>query len=328
MANPAPLENRFSPMSVTRIAADRLSRGTAPLGTKAGEDRHRFRVADYAVILKPRVMSLVVFTAGVGLALAPGTIAPMTAALAVACIAAGAGASGAINMWYDEDIDRTMHRTMNRPIPAGRMRPIEALATGIVLGTLSVAVMAGFVNAAAAGLLALTILYYVLIYTVWLKRRTPQNIVIGGASGALPPTIGWAAVTGDVGLGALALFAIIFLWTPPHSWALALYRNADYVAAGVPMMPVVAGARATKRLMLVYTALLLPVTLVPVAIGMSGWLYGTAAALLGAVFAGHAIRLARDSGIGPARPMFLYSILYLFLIFAALLADRAGRALL
>jgi protoheme IX farnesyltransferase len=337
MATPATFEDQPSPMSVTRAAdirasdADSVFRpptgGTAPLGTNVAEDRHRFRVADYAVILKPRVMSLVVFTACVGLALAPGTIAPATALIAIACIAAGAGASGAINMWYDEDIDRIMRRTMHRPIPAGRMRPVEALVTGIVLGTAAVGAMAALVNATAAALLALTILYYVIVYTVWLKRRTPQNIVIGGASGALPPMIGWAAVTGDVGLGALVLFAIIFFWTPPHSWALALYRNADYAAAGVPMMPVVAGARATKRLMLAYTAALLPATLAPVAIGMSGWLYGAGAVALGAVFAGHAIRLARDPDIAPARPMFLYSILYLFLIFVALLADRALAAL-
>ncbi len=312
-------------MSVTRnadISAYPAS-GAAPRQTQVADDTHRFRVADYAVILKPRVMSLVVFTACVGLALAPGSIAPLTALIAIACIAAGAGASGAINMWYDQDIDRIMLRTMTRPIPAGRMRPIAALATGAALGSLAVAVMAALVNAAAALLLALTILYYVFIYTIWLKRRTPQNIVIGGASGALPPMIGWVAVTGDIGLGAIALFAIIFLWTPPHSWALALYRNADYAAAGVPMMPVVAGPGTTKRLMLVYTALLLPATLAPVMIGMSGWLYGAAATLLGAIFAGHAIRLARDPGIGPARPMFLYSILYLFLIFTALLTDRA-----
>lgn len=317
-------------MSVTRNTDIRAypASGTAPLETQAAEDTHRFRVADYAVILKPRVMSLVVFTACVGLALAPGSIAPLTALIAIACIAAGAGASGAINMWYDQDIDRIMLRTMTRPIPAGRMRPIEALATGTTLGSFAVGVMALFVNAAAALLLALTILYYVFIYTVWLKRRTPQNIVIGGASGALPPMIGWAAVTGDIGLGAIALFAIIFLWTPPHSWALALYRNADYAAAGVPMMPVVAGAETTKRLMLVYTALLLPATLAPVMIGMSGWLYGATAIALGIVFAGHTIRLARDPGIGPARPMFLYSILYLFLIFVALLADRAFATLI
>ena len=328
MAIPATLEDRHPPMSVTRNADMRAAAAAPPLAAPAPLDTHRFRVADYAVILKPRVMSLVVFTACVGLALAPGSIAPLTAAIAVACIAAGAGAAGAINMWYDQDIDRIMRRTMNRPIPAGRMRPFEALVTGTALGILAVGVMALKVNPAAAGLLALTILYYVFIYTVWLKRRTPQNIVIGGASGALPPMIGWAAVSGDIALGALALFAIIFLWTPPHSWALALYRNSDYAAAGVPMMPVVAGAAATKRQMLVYTALLLPATLVPVLIGMSGWLYGAAATLLGAGFAGHAIKLARDPGVGPARPMFLYSILYLFLIFTALLADRAVATLI
>jgi len=319
MASPATFEDRRLPMSATRTTG---AEGQSVPGAAPEETQHRFRIADYGVILKPRVMSLVVFTACVGLILAPGTIAPATAAIAILCIAAGAGASGAINMWYDQDIDRVMRRTMGRPIPAGRMRPVEALVVGILLGIASVGAMALLVNAVAAGLLALTILYYVLIYTVWLKRRTPQNIVIGGASGALPPMIGWAAVTGDVGLGASVLFAIIFLWTPPHSWALALYRNADYAAAGVPMMPVVAGLRHTKRLMLAYTALLLPATLAPVAIGMSGWPYGIAALALGALLAGHAIRLARDPGVGPARPMFLYSILYLFLIFVALLADR------
>ncbi len=322
MASPATFEDRRLPMSATRTTGAGAQSATAACASPE-ETQHRFRIADYGVILKPRVMSLVVFTACVGLILAPGSIAPATAAIAVLCIAAAAGASGAINMWYDQDIDRIMRRTMGRPIPAGRMRPIEALAVGILLGIASVGAMAALVNAVAAGLLALTILYYVLIYTVWLKRRTPQNIVIGGASGALPPMIGWAAVTGDVGLGAVALFAIIFLWTPPHSWALALYRNADYAAAGVPMMPVVAGSRHTKRLMLAYTMLLVPATLAPVAIGMSGWPYGIAALALGAVLAGHAIRLARDPGVGPARPMFLYSILYLFLIFVALLADRA-----
>jgi protoheme IX farnesyltransferase len=322
----ATLEERALPMPASHMPATGTEATARTTASSASENQHRFRVADFGVILKPRVMSLVVFTACVGLALAPGTIAPATAITAILCIAAGAGASGAINMWYDQDIDRIMRRTMNRPIPAGRMHPVEALATGVLLAGASVGAMVFLVNVVAAGLLAFTIFYYVLIYTVWLKRRTPQNIVIGGASGALPPMIGWTAVTGDVGAGALALFAIIFLWTPPHSWALALHRDADYAAAGVPMMPVVAGPRRTKRLMLVYTALLLPATLVPVAIGMSGWPYGVAALALGALFAGHAIRLARDPGTRPARPMFLYSILYLFLIFVALLADRALAA--
>ncbi len=289
----------------------------------------RFRVTNYALLLKPRVMSLVVFTAAVGLLLAPGALQAVdlwTAVVAILCIAIGAGASGAINMWYDRDIDLNMLRTKNRPLPAGRLAPEEALVFGIVLSLGSVAIMALMVNMAAAVLLAATILYYVFIYTVWLKRRTPHNIVIGGASGALPPVIGWAAVSGDVGLGAIVLFAIIFLWTPPHTWALALFRRGDYEAANVPMLPVVAGERETKRQMLIYTALLVPTTLLPVAIGMSGALYGIAAALLGLGLGRHAWRVWTDpieaDGGTTARPMFFFSILYLFSIFAALLADR------
>ncbi len=284
----------------------------------------RFLLADYALLLKPRVMSLVVFTAVTGLWLAPGGLDPWTAAAAVLCIAIGAGAAAAINMWYDRDIDLHMLRTQNRPLPAGRLKPEKALAFGIVLSTGSVAMMAILVNGTASALLALTIFYYVFIYTVWLKRRTPQNIVIGGASGALPPVIGWAAVTGDIGLGAVLLFAIIFLWTPPHSWALALFRRGDYEAAGVPMMPVVAGERKTKLLMLVYTAALLPVTLLPVATAMSGAIYGISACLLGLGFAGHAWRVWKDedgSGSAP-RAMFFFSIFYLFFIFVALICDR------
>ena len=286
----------------------------------------RFRVADYAVLLKPRVMSLVVFTALAGLLLAPGAIDPWTATAAVLCIAIGAGAAGTINMWYDRDIDLHMLRTMNRPLPAGRLAAREALIFGVILSVGSVAIMAGMVNLVAAALLAATILYYVFIYTVWLKRRTPHNIVIGGASGALPPVIGWAAVSGDVGLGAAILFLIIFLWTPPHTWALALFRRGDYEAAGVPMLPVVAGEKETKRQMLIYTALLVPTTLLPVFIGMSGALYGVAATVLGVLFARHGWRVWTDSGETggkTARPMFFFSILYLFLIFFALLIDRA-----
>ena len=295
---------------------------------KASRAGPRFRVTNYALLLKPRVMSLVVFTAAVGLLLAPGafqTLDLLTAVAAILCIAIGAGASGAINMWYDRDIDLHMLRTMNRPLPAGRLSAREALIFGIILSLGSVAIMAGIVNVAAAALLAATILYYVFIYTVWLKRRTPHNIVIGGASGALPPMIGWAAVTGDVGLGAIILFLIIFLWTPPHTWALALFRRGDYEAAGVPMLPVVAGERETKRRMLIYTALLVPTTLLPVAIGMSGALYGIAATGLGLAFARHGWRVWKDTdadGGKTARPMFFFSIMYLFLIFFALLADR------
>lgn len=283
----------------------------------------RFSVKDYAILLKPRVMSLVVFTALVGMLLAPTPLGLATSVLAVACIAIGAGAAGAINMWYDRDIDKVMIRTMNRPLPAGRLQPRAALLLGVILGAGSVAMMAIEVNHVAATLLALTIVYYVFIYTIWLKRRTPQNIVIGGASGALPPVIGWAAATGSVDAGAIALFLIIFLWTPPHSWALALFRRADYERAGVPMLPVVAGEQTTRRHMLIYTLLLIPATFLPVALGVSGWFYGIAAAGLGTVLLHHAVRVWRDDATAAARAMFFYTILYLFLIFLAMLADRA-----
>src|SRR5690242_1944787 len=220
-------------------------------------------VADYVALLKPRVMSLVVFTGFTGLYLAPGHLHPILAFVAVLCIAVGAGASGAINMWYDRDIDAVMRRTAMRPLPAGRMMPGEALGFGCVLAAGSVVVMGLAVNWVAAELLALAIAFYVFVYTIWLKRRTPQNIVIGGAAGALPPLIGWASVTGDVAWGAVALFAIIFFWTPPHFWALSLYRAGEYEKAGVPMLPVVAGAHETKKQMLIYTLMLWPATLAP-----------------------------------------------------------------
>ncbi len=282
---------------------------------------YRFRVADYAVILKPNVMSLVVFTALVGLFLAPGSIDAPTAFIAVICIALGAGGAGAVNMWYDRDIDFTMARTRARPIPAGRMNPRAALIFGSVLAVVSVGAMAVFVNVVAAALLGATFIYYVFIYTVWLKRRTPHNIVIGGASGALPPVVGWAAVTGGIDAGALTLFAIIFLWTPPHSWALALFRRDDYARARVPMLPVVAGDRATRNQILVYSLLLVPASLAPVAIGLSGVLYAVAASVLGVMFLRHAVRVWRDTTDASARPMFGFSIVYLFLIFVFLLAD-------
>lgn len=294
----------------------------------SGRPEPRFRISDYGVILKPRVMSLVVFTAWVGLMMAPGSISLDAAIVAVICIAVGAGASGAINMYYDRDIDIHMTRTMNRPIPAGRMRAWEALAFGVVLSIGSVATMAIWVNNAAAILLAVTIAYYVFIYTMWLKRRTPQNIVIGGASGALPPMIGWAAVTGDVGAGAIALFAIIFLWTPPHSWALALFRRGDYENAGVPMMPVVAGERETKRQILLYTVIMIAATFSPVFVGMSGWLYGIGVAALGVEFMRRAVKLWREDGTESARPLFFFSIMYLFTIFVLLLADKALQSLI
>jgi protoheme IX farnesyltransferase len=283
-------------------------------------------VGDYVALLKPRVMSLVVFTGFVGLYLAPGHLHPVLAAIAVLCIAVGAGAAGAINMWYDRDIDAAMRRTQDRPLPAGRMAPGEALGFGAVLAGASVLVMGLGVNWTAAALLALTIAFYVFVYTIWLKRRTPQNIVIGGAAGAFPPVVGWAAVTGDVGLPALLLFALIFFWTPPHFWALSLYRAGDYARAGVPMLPVVAGARETKKQMLAYTLVLWPVALAPTLIGLAGWSYGGAALLLSALFTLAALRVWRDPGEKSAKQMFAFSILYLFLLFALLLVDHAPGA--
>jgi heme o synthase len=281
-------------------------------------------VGDYVQLLKPRVMSLVVFTGVVGLVAAPGHLHPVLAAVAVLCIAVGAGASGAINMWYDRDIDRVMRRTATRPLPAGRMLPGEALGFGVVLGVGAVAVMGLAVNWVAAQLLALTIAFYVFVYTIWLKRRTPQNIVIGGAAGALPPLIGWAAVTGDIGWGAVALFAIIFFWTPPHFWALSLYRAGEYAAAGIPMLPVVAGPRETKRQMLLYTLMLWPATLAPWLLGLAGPFYAVCAGLLSMMFTGTAIRVWRDDSERSARQMFAFSLIYLFLIFAVLLLEQLG----
>jgi protoheme IX farnesyltransferase len=287
-------------------------------------------VGDYVQILKPRVMSLVVFTGFVGLVMAPGHLHPVLAAVAVLCIAVGAGASGAINMWYDRDIDRVMRRTATRPLPAGRMLPGEALGFGVVLAVGSVAVMGLAVNWVAAALLALTILFYVFVYTIWLKRRTPQNIVIGGAAGALPPLVGWAAATGNVGWGGVALFAIIFFWTPPHFWALSLYRADEYAAAGIPMLPVVAGPRETKRQMLLYTLVLWPATLAPFLLGLAGPLYAICAGALGLAFTGSAIRVWLDddgaAGERSARQMFAFSLIYLVLVFALLLVGHLGRA--
>jgi protoheme IX farnesyltransferase len=281
-------------------------------------------VGDYLQILKPRVMSLVVFTGFVGLVLAPGHLHPVLAAVAVLCIAVGAGASGAINMWYDRDIDAVMRRTAMRPLPAGRMMPGEALGFGVVLGVGSVVVMGLAVNWAAAALLALTIAFYVFVYTIWLKRRTPQNIVIGGAAGALPPLIGWAAVTGDIGWGAAALFAIIFFWTPPHFWALSLYRAGEYAAAGVPMLPVVAGPRETRRQMLLYTLMLWPASLAPWLLGLAGPVYAVSVAALSLAFTGAAVRVWQDETDRSARQMFGFSLLYLFLIFSLLLIGHIG----
>jgi protoheme IX farnesyltransferase len=288
-------------------------------GTTTGAE-----VADYVEILKPRVMALVVFTGFVGLVVAPGHLHPVLAVVAVLCLAVGAGAAGAINMWYERDIDALMRRTAGRPLPAGRMMPGEALGFSVVLGVGAVLLMGLAVNWVAAELLALTIGFYVFVYTIWLKRRTPQNIVIGGAAGAFPPIIGWAAVTGDIGWGAIALFAIIFFWTPPHFWALSLYRTGDYAAAGVPMLPVVAGPRETKRQMLLYTLVLWPAAAVPWLLGVAGGLYVACAVLLSAVFTGAAIQVCCDEGERSARRMFGFSLLYLFLVFSLLLVDHTG----
>lgn len=280
--------------------------------------------SDYVELLKPRVMSLVVFTGLTGIVVAPGHLHPVLAAVAVLCIAVGAGASGAINMWYDRDIDAIMSRTVNRPIPSGRVEPENALAFGVILAAASVVVMGLAVNWAASALLALTVAFYVFIYTMWLKRRTPQNIVIGGAAGAFPPMIGWAAVTGGVELPSILLFLLIFLWTPPHFWALALFRNGDYTRAGVPMMPVVAGPDATKRQILVYTLALLPVAAAPYAVGTGGLAYLIGSSVLGALFVLCAVRVLRadNDNHKPAKQMFGFSILYLFLLFALLLGEH------
>jgi protoheme IX farnesyltransferase len=283
-------------------------------------------IADFMALLKPRVMSLVVFTALAGYIVAPGAIHPVLAAVAMLCIAVGAGAAGAINMWYDRDIDRLMARTCERPIPAGRMDPAEALGFGVVLAIVAVVVMALAVNLVTAALLALSIAFYVFIYTIWLKRRTPYNIVIGGAAGAFPPMIGWAAATGDVSPASLALFAIIFMWTPPHFWALSLFRSGDYAKAGVPMLPVVAGAVETKRQIMLYSLALGPLSLLPWALGIAGPVYAVGAGVLGLLFVAGALGVWRDVGDGAAKRLFGYSIVYLFLLFALLILDRVPGA--
>jgi heme o synthase len=282
------------------------------------------RVADFIELLKPRVMSLVVFTGAAGLVAAPGSVHPVLAAVAILCIAVGAGASGAMNMWYERDIDALMARTAGRPLPTGRIEPAEALTFGVMLSLFSVMVMGLALNWAAAALLALAIGFYLFVYTIWLKRRTPQNIVIGGAAGAFPPMIGWAAATGEVGPASIALFALIFFWTPPHFWALALVKSDDYARAGVPMLPVVAGARETKRQMLIYTILLLPIGVAPTLLGVAGWIYGGASLGLGLLFVLAAIRVLKDESARSAWTMFGYSILYLFALFALLMFDRAA----
>jgi heme o synthase len=284
-------------------------------------------VGDYLELMKPRVMSLVVFTAFVGLMVAPVHMHPVIGLTALICIAVGAGAAGALNMWYDADIDARMARTASRPIPAGRIAPGEALAFGVTLAIGSVVVLGLLVNPLAAALLAVTIAFYVLVYTMWLKRRTPHNIVVGGAAGALPPAIGWAAATGSVAVEPILLFLIIFFWTPPHFWALSLYRVGDYARAGVPMLPVVAGEAETRRQIVRYSLLLAPLSAAPWILGYAGALYGVVALVTGALLVVLALQVLAEPGSDAenrhlaSKRLFAFSIFYLFLVFAALLVD-------
>lgn len=301
------------------------------LGSDGGVRLSEAGARDFFELMKPRVMSLVVFTAFAGLILAPGHINPVLGVIAILCIAVGAGASGALNMWYDADIDAVMTRTAKRPIPAGRVLPQEALAFGLTMSVFSVAILGLAVNWFAAALLAFTIFFYAVVYTMWLKRSTPQNIVIGGASGAFPPMIGWACVTGGVALDSILLFLIIFLWTPAHFWALALFKMRDYGAVGIPMMPNVVGEASTKTQIVVYAALTAAIAVAPTFTGLAGFGYGIFSSLLGAGFVYCSIAVWRmpdgDQKMIPAKKMFAYSILYLFAIFSALLADRMFEGL-
>ena len=301
-----------------------------PIGAAALAEPSSASVGDYIALLKPRVMSLVVFTALVGLAVAPGHLHPLTAFTALLCIAVGAGASGALNMWYDADIDALMTRTARRPVPTGRVQPGEALAFGLTLASFAVVVLGLLVNVFAAALLAFTIFFYVVIYTIWLKRSTPQNIVIGGASGAFPPMIGWAAVTGSLSLEPVLLFMIIFFWTPPHFWALALYRTGDYARAGIPMLPVVAGDASTRRHIMLYTLILVPLGIAPWALGFAGVLYGVTASVTGAIMLALAWQVLneRRPTERASKQLFAFSILYLFLLFATLLVERGWGGLI
>ena len=277
---------------------------------------------DFWQLLKPRVMSLVIFTGFAGMFVAPGGMHPMLFCISLFAIAAGAGASGAINQWYDRDIDAVMARTRLRPVPSGAVQPAEALSFGVIVTVLSVLLLGLASNWLAAGLLAFTIFFYGAVYTVWLKRSTPQNIVIGGAAGALPPVIGWAAVTGSLSVEPLLLFAIIFMWTPPHFWALALFRNEDYTRAGVPMMPVVAGEFETRRQIMIYALLLAPLAVAPSLIGTAGMGYGILSAALGINFVRLSWVLYRQPDDAAAKRLFAFSILYLFLLFLGLVVDK------
>lgn len=308
-------------MTVTTYS-DRAMTTAAPTSPALAEWR------DYFALTKPRVMSLVVFTGLAGLLAAPVSIHPVLGFTAVLCIALGAGGAGALNQWLEADLDAGMKRTSKRPLPSGRMARVNARDFGVILSVASVLVMGLAVNWLAGGLLALSILYYAVIYTIWLKPRTPQNIVIGGGAGAFPPLIGWIAATGQLSLMPVLLFAIIFVWTPPHFWALALFVQTDYAKVGIPMLPVVAGEAETRRQILIYSVVLLVVSLVPWWIGGTGWIYGAAALLLSGAFLALAIpvaarRAAEGDRMKPEKRLFGYSVFYLFALFAALVADHA-----
>jgi protoheme IX farnesyltransferase len=301
-----------------------LTQASRTLGLR----RRLASIGDFVALTKPRVMSLIVFTALVGLLIAPGQLEPGRGFVALLCIAAGAGGAAALNMWYDADIDALMTRTATRPIPSGHVSRTEALTFGLMLSSGAIAVLGFVVNIVAAALLAFTVFFYVVIYTIWLKRRTPQNIVIGGAAGALPPMIGWSAATGHIGIEPLVLFMIIFLWTPAHFWALSLNHAGEYSRASIPMLPVVAGRSETKKQILIYSILLLPISVAPCLLGFAGTIYGITAVVAGATLILLAVRLrgsTDDTEASAANRMFAFSIVYLFLLFALLLADAATQ---
>ncbi len=297
------------------------------------EREYEAQFDDYVELLKPRVMRLVIFTALVGMVAAPVAVHPVIALATILCIAVGAGASGALNMWWDSDIDAVMKRTVNRPVPSGRVKRAEALAIGLTLSFMAVIMLGLFGNELAAGLLAFTIFFYVVIYSMWLKRSTPQNIVIGGAAGAFPPMIGWAVATGGISIESVLMFALIFVWTPPHFWALALFRNDDYTAAGVPMLPVTKGTRVTRNHILAYTLLLVPIAIAPAFTQIGGVVYFTVAVVLNAVFVYGALCIWRrdDAAAGAdsyraEKRFFGFSILYLFVHFVAIMLEAVLRA--
>ena len=293
------------------------------LPTLSYEDNLGGSEKDYLMLMKPRVMSLVVFTAISGMLLAPGNIHPLIAFVSILCITIGAGSAAAINMWYDRDIDAIMKRTQKRPIVTGAVKADEALAFGIITGTMAIIMMAVSVNIISAALLAFTILYYIYIYTIWLKRTSVQNVVIGGVSGALPPIIGWASVTGNISWQAFSLFAIIFIWTPPHSWALALYRSADYKNCNIPMMPVIKGVLYTKKQIMLYSILMFFISLWPYFLNISSHLYLITAIISGLIFLYYAVNLFADTEQNHvAKKLFWYSIFYLFIIFFSLIAFK------